>query len=82
MQKSDTVKGNTDDTEWMYDATDQQLIDYVRECDTALIILQKTIDSPDSNSEERFDARRGFNAILKTKEKCVKVLEKRRIKNR
>ena len=45
------------------------------ECDTALSTLQKIIDSPDSNPEERFQARRAFKSISERRDGLQKELD-------
>lgn len=56
---------------------DSEIEKFINECDTALERLQQTIDSDKSNPEERFEARRAYNSILKKRTEMQKELNSR-----
>ncbi len=56
--------------------TETQLRDVIKECDTALEHLQKTIDADETNAEERFEARRAYKDITKKREQLQQRLDK------
>jgi hypothetical protein len=54
----------------------EQLEEAIRECDTALTRLQKTIDSKETNPEERFEANQAYESISKHRVEYQKRLDK------
>ena len=54
----------------------EQLESAIKECDTALIRLQKSIDSKETNPEERFEAYRARESITKHRAEYQKQLNK------
>lgn len=54
----------------------EQVQDAIKECDIALEHLQKTIDSNETNAEERFDARRAYKSIKEQREQLQQRLDK------
>lgn len=53
-----------------------QLQDAIKECDTALAHLQQTINSAETNPEERFEARGAYKSITKQRAEFQKRLDK------
>ena len=56
--------------------SESQLQDAIKECDIALERLQQTIDSEESNPEERFEARGAYKSISAQREQFQKRLDK------
>ena len=57
--------------------SDEELKSGIRECDTALYILEKEIDSEETNPEERFEARDAYRSISEDRELYKRELQKR-----
>lgn len=56
--------------------SESQLQDAIKECDVALERLQQTIDSDETNPEERFEARGAYKSISEQREQFQKRLDK------
>ena len=56
--------------------SETQLQDAIKECDVALERLQQTIDSEETNPEERFEARGAYKSISEQREQFQKRLDK------
>ena len=56
--------------------SETQLQDAIKECDVALERLQQTIDSEETNPEERFEARGAYKSISEQSEQFQKRLDK------
>ncbi len=55
--------------------SESQLQDAIKECDIALERLQQTINSDETNPEERFEARRAYKSISVHREQFQKRLD-------
>ena len=55
--------------------SESQLQDAIKECDIALERLQQTINSDETNPEERFEARRAYKSISAHREQFQKRLD-------
>ena len=56
--------------------SESQLQDAIKECDVALERLQQTIDSDETNPEERFEARGAYKSISEQREQFQNRLDK------
>ena len=59
------------------DLSTDKIEQHINECNTALEKLKKIIESEKTNPEERFEARRAYNSILKKRTEMQKELNSR-----
>lgn len=59
-------------------SSDEELKSGIRECDTALLRLEKEINSEETNPEERFEARNAYRSISEARELYIRELQKRK----